>query len=117
MAIGTAAAIAIGAAASAAGQIASSKIASNASQRAARTQVTASNQALEYAKQAYAQAQQLQAPYLGIGNQSLSLLGRLTGNPQGMKVPVSSGAPPMAPPVQMPQYRPMSAFRMPQIPQ
>lgn len=81
MAIATAAAIAlgVGAAASAGGAIAASKIQSNAAKDAAVTQTTQADKALDFTKQQYEDQKANQAPYLAAGKTALEQLSQLTG--------------------------------------
>jgi hypothetical protein len=81
--MGVATTIAIAAAASAAGSVASSKIQSNAAKKAASMQQQASNQGMDLQRQMYGQQMQMHSPYMGMGNSAANTLGRLMGAPAG----------------------------------
>lgn len=95
MAIATATAIGIAAAASAGASVASSKMASNASKKAAGMQQQSANSALDLQRNIYNQQMQMQSPWVSMGQQSAMTLGRLMGVPQGSQFAAGPMQPPM----------------------
>lgn len=92
--IGTAAALITMAIVNGGAQVASAKIQSNAAKNAVRAQQAGTDQAMQYAQNAYQQQQQLMSPYLAAGYQANNMMGRLIGPPGGARY--ASSGPPMA---------------------
>lgn len=98
MAIATTTAIAIGATAASAGaSVYGAKKAAGASKQAASAQERSANRAMDLQRNIYNQQQQMQSPFVGLGQQAAMTLGRLSGVTPGSRF----AAPPMQAPMGM----------------